>query len=218
MWVARLKINHKDCPIVSRAKKFNSNVLSHPGKYLQENGQNKVSMECKFLGNETARNAYYSDLRNDPKVLSFNSENDYFVYEYDLGQEGEMTSKYFTPDLSYTKPTFNSEDNNEYWEVSSFTKESLKKFFDALTSHMDKVDLLQLSRKDFTPTLFSGSTIDLSEQQKIAFELALKYGYYNFPRRANLSFLASQMNISIATLQEHLRKAESKIFSSAVLF
>ncbi|MEK6973088.1 MAG: helix-turn-helix domain-containing protein [archaeon] len=218
MWVAKLKINHKDCPIVSRAKKFNSNVLSHPGKYSQENGQSKVRMECKFLGNESARNAYYSDLKNDPKVLSFNSENDYFVYEYNLGQEGEMTSKYFTSDLSYTKPTFNSADNNEYWEVSSFTKESLKRFYDSLTAHMDKVDLLQLSRKDSSANLFCGSPIDLSGQQRIAFELALKYGYYNFPRHVNLEFLASQMGISIATLQEHLRKAEAKIFSSAVLF
>jgi predicted DNA binding protein len=83
---------------------------------------------------------------------------------------------------------------------------------------MDKVDLLQLSQKDFSSTLFSGSTIDLSDQQKIAFELALKYGYYNFPRRVNLDFLAKQMNISIATFQEHIRKAEAKIFSSTVLF
>lgn len=218
MWSAKLKINHKDCPIVSRAKKFGVNILSQPGKHFNENGIHKVRMGCRFLGDEKTREAYLADLRADKQLADLEVDGDHFIYEYDLGEEGEMTSKYYNEKLSITKPTYNCEDNHEYWEVSSLKKTYLKEFFDSLTGNMDKVEVLRVVEKDFSPSFYSGVSVDLSEQQRKAFELALQNGYYNFPRKVNLGELAGKMEISTATFQEHLRKAEGKIFSSSVLF
>ena len=52
---------------------------------------------------------------------------------------------------------------------------------------------------------------DFTDKQKRAFELAVENGYYDIPKRIDLRRLAKVMEISIATYQEHLKRAEAKI-------
>lgn len=51
----------------------------------------------------------------------------------------------------------------------------------------------------------------LSERQRDVFELARDRGYYNWPREVSATELAEELDISKATMLEHLRKAESKV-------
>jgi predicted DNA binding protein len=53
----------------------------------------------------------------------------------------------------------------------------------------------------------------LSERQREVFELAQQEGYYTWPREVSASDLAARVNITKATLLEHLRKAESKLLN-----
>ncbi len=51
----------------------------------------------------------------------------------------------------------------------------------------------------------------LTRKQKDAFDLAVAYGYYSWPRRVTLEELAKTSGISRKVYQDHLRKAESKL-------
>jgi predicted DNA binding protein len=51
----------------------------------------------------------------------------------------------------------------------------------------------------------------LTNKQKQALDLAMKYDYYEYPRKIKLEKLAKFMKISLSTYQAHLRKAERKI-------
>jgi predicted DNA binding protein len=51
----------------------------------------------------------------------------------------------------------------------------------------------------------------LSERQREVFELARKRGYYTWPRDVSASDLADELDLSKATVLEHLRKAEAKL-------
>jgi len=51
----------------------------------------------------------------------------------------------------------------------------------------------------------------LSNKQKEAIQLAVKEGYFDFPRKINLEGIAKRMKISKQTLQQHLRIAEKKL-------
>jgi len=51
----------------------------------------------------------------------------------------------------------------------------------------------------------------LTEKQKRAFELAIEQGYYDIPKRTDLKKLSKLMKVSLATFQEHLKRAEAKI-------
>lgn len=52
----------------------------------------------------------------------------------------------------------------------------------------------------------------LSQRQQDVFELARERGYYNWPRQISATELAEELDVSKATVLEHLRKAESRLF------
>jgi predicted DNA binding protein len=56
----------------------------------------------------------------------------------------------------------------------------------------------------------------LTEKQKKALALALDNGYYDWPKKVNLDELGAMEKISRRSLQERLRRAESKIIPKAI--
>ncbi len=54
----------------------------------------------------------------------------------------------------------------------------------------------------------------LTERQREVFETAVEQGYYDIPRQVNQSDLAETLNCAPSTVDEHLRKAESKMLSA----
>jgi predicted DNA binding protein len=52
----------------------------------------------------------------------------------------------------------------------------------------------------------------LTDKQVDALRKAISFDYYSWPRKVGLEFLAKQSNLSRRAYQEHLRKAESKLF------
>jgi len=59
--------------------------------------------------------------------------------------------------------------------------------------------------------LFEGIT----DRQLAALQLALERGYYTQPRKTSLRELADQTAVARSTYEEHLRKAENKLLTSA---
>jgi predicted DNA binding protein len=53
----------------------------------------------------------------------------------------------------------------------------------------------------------------LSPRQREVFEYACQQGYYDWPRNVSATELANDLDISKATVTEHLRKAESRLFT-----
>nr|WP_272904676.1 helix-turn-helix domain-containing protein [Halobacterium sp. TGN-42-S1] len=62
--------------------------------------------------------------------------------------------------------------------------------------------------------LFDG----LTDRQLAALQLALECGYYEQPRRTSLRDLADRTSVARSTFEEHLRKAENKLLTSAGQF
>ncbi len=56
----------------------------------------------------------------------------------------------------------------------------------------------------------------LTEKQETMLLLAYMAGYYRFPRKISLRELAEKLGVSVSTLAEHLRRAESKIVEAFV--
>ncbi|MBA7607984.1 hypothetical protein ES703_15156 [subsurface metagenome] len=75
----------------------------------------------------------------------------------------------------------------------------------------EHLEILQFKNIKLDNIYFPAIAPSLTERQKEVFELAIKEGYYDIPKRTNLIKLAKAMNICVATFQEHLKRAEAKI-------
>jgi predicted DNA binding protein len=63
---------------------------------------------------------------------------------------------------------------------------------------------------------FDESANRLTDRQEEVIRHALEAGYFEWPRDVTSDELAAEMDISRATLLEHMRKAESKLLASAL--
>lgn len=218
MWTARFKLNHRDCPVVSRTKKFNIDVFTYPHKHYFIGNEHRTSGWGKALGTTEENTLFFEDLQKDPRIVKLDIFGNSFFVEWNLGENGEAAMLYYNNKMSMLKPTLNSRDAHEYYEVACNDKTVIKDFYDSLTGHMDKAEVIYIKKQNFSELFFPAGNnkpviVNFSENQKKAFALALKHGYYCFPRKADLAFLAKKMGISLSTYQEHLRKAEEKFFT-----
>ncbi len=214
MFLAKLKLCHDDCPIVNRCVRFGTDVVSYPGHHYTKDGRQYVTTFCKFRdADEETRKKYLADLRTDPQCTRLDVWGTNFLYEYDLGEGGEHVMLYYTAAMTFTEPTLNSQDGHEYWGVAATGKETIGEFFRQLKKHMDVAKIVHIREERDMDFAFPLVTQRLSKTQKKVLKLALEKGYYNFPRRCKLADIARASGTSIATVQEHLRKAEAKILN-----
>ena len=109
-----------------------------------------------------------------------------------------------------TKPVIQKQDGMEVWEMASWDKEPLINILHRLPKEFKiKIKSIQQTKLDelFLPHIMP----KLSNKQKEAIQLAVKEGYFDFPRKINLEGIAKRMKISKQTLQQHLRIAEKKL-------
>ncbi|WP_439026995.1 helix-turn-helix domain-containing protein [Haloarchaeobius sp. DT45] len=130
------------------------------------------------------------------------------VVEYDIENSinDSLVKRGFIPD----EPV-RMFDGREYWTVLvNETRTTVHERIEEVRAEMDadvRVELIT------APSSGTGifQTDDLSERQREVYELARTQGYYSWPREVNAGELAAELDVSKATLLEHLRKAEAKL-------
>ncbi|PIN93699.1 hypothetical protein COU54_02190 [Candidatus Pacearchaeota archaeon CG10_big_fil_rev_8_21_14_0_10_31_24] len=212
MWITKLKLQHKDCPIVTRCQKFNLIVFSYPSTWYEKKGIKYATTTCYFQSlDEKQKTNFLKDLEKDKRITHLEVSGDIFTYEINLGKEGEHVMLYHTKQIFFVKPVTNHPDGHEYWEVASWNKKELQKFIDSLENHMDICKMLKMENSKLTDIYFPNVMPKLSPSQKKAIDLAYSNGYYSYPRKTSLQKLSKISKLGVSTFQEHLRKAELKL-------
>lgn len=104
-------------------------------------------------------------------------------------------------------------DGREYWTVViDQDREQIRERLDEVRERMDADIEIQHIVSDNRETGGVLQQSVLSQRQRDVFELARERGYYNWPRDVNATELAEELDVSKATVLEHLRKAESRLF------
>ncbi|MHA2107935.1 MAG: helix-turn-helix domain-containing protein [Candidatus Hodarchaeales archaeon] len=96
--------------------------------------------------------------------------------------------------------------------VLSPSKDDLKVLLDVLKQKYSIVHLKQL-----TTTPFNVPFDLLTPKQADALKVAYSSGYYEIPRRTNVTDLASNNGVARVTFQERLRRAENRIIREYIL-
>lgn len=106
------------------------------------------------------------------------------------------------------------------WEerrVIGFREADYKRLFRGLSSLgqieiLEKKVLAERSIRDAFVISLSSVFSELTEKQLEALQVALEHGYYQVPKKATAEEIARKHRVPRTTYEEHVRKAESKLF------
>lgn len=87
-------------------------------------------------------------------------------------------------------------------------REALRAAPEAINVNIEQVGQYHPDERDFLSLL--------TDRQREVFERAVELGYYEIPRGVNQEQLADTLGCAPSTVDEHLRKAESKMLSALV--
>ena len=144
-------------------------------------------------------------------------DEDFFVVITSHTKDKEMNtyvSVAYNPSLIHFEPVLWSEDGWETWKIASLERKDIEKLIKVAETKY-KIELMQFSNKKIKNFGFMTLLPTLSEKQKKAINLAVKEGYYKYPRDKDLQDLAKMVKTSFSTFQEHIRRAENKIIPFA---
>lgn len=208
MWIVKIKIRH-DCVIGNRCRKFKVQTLGAPFSIYKEKGKTCSPQVQTLYGKEKNIKRFIQDLKEDKRVTKLETEGN-TVFFLEVRKE-PITASFYDPKLVFAKPVRVDTDGFEYWELASWNKSNLLKFVNETKRAFKEHKLLKIKEIKIRDAYFAHLAPQLSPNQKEALEMAIKNGYYNYPRQVELRALAKAMKISLATYREHLRRAEQKV-------
>ena len=209
MWLLKLKIKH-NCTIGNRCKEFKVLCYSIPLGNWKEKGYLFTSERHTLEGAPENIKKFLKDIKKDRKVtgLEISGNTMFFIGKY----KEKTPSSFYTQKMFFTKPVFVDDKGYEYWEIASYNKNVLSNFLEELEKqNYENLKVLQFRNIKLNNIYFPAIAPDLTEKQKGVFELAIREGYYDIPKRTDLIKLAKIKKVSIATFQEHLKRVEAKI-------
>ncbi len=207
MWVIRFKIKH-DCILGNRCQEFGVTLQSVNFSVVKKGKRTITSSMHLMSGNKKDIDKFISDLKEDKEVIKVERKGDMFFL---LEKAKEKAVGFHTPKIIFVKPIIMLPDGNEFWEVASWEKEELAGFLNKVKKVIKDFELVSFVERPINNVFFPRLMPNLTPSQKRALEISIESGYFSSPRKTTMRSLAKSMDISVATFQEHLSKAEEKI-------
>ena len=215
MWTLKLRAKEKWNLYNFRAVKFNIQLQFYSRNYYIKGKKIYFVGSGIILGEEKNKKRFFSDLKKDSKIKDLEINNDFFVSVYSeiaTSERVEALKAVYSPKLTFLKPVLFDSEGWEEWEVASFDRADLEKIIkEAEKMGAVNFKILFLKEQKIKDFMIYSAMPNLTDKQKIVFDLAVSSGYYGYPRKAKLVDLAKKVEISLSTFQFHLAKAEGKL-------
>lgn len=207
MWVAEIELNGENALLGSRTKKYHVSLAGYPVSFYKKGNKTYLSLVGFLFGEDKNKRRFIEDLKKDKRTVNIETHANFII-----GQIIELPGfeVVYNPKIIHLKPIFIDENAKELWTIASWDKKQLIKIKRLLEkTHEGKLfNLRQEKIKDFS---IISVQPQLTKKQKRAMEIAVRTGYYNYPRKIKLEKMAEMMNLSYSTFQAHIRKAEQKL-------
>jgi len=207
MWTAKITFDGSTALIGSKTQKHKINILVFPLSYSYEKNSIIVHITGNILGKEENIKNFVKEFKKEKRVINFELNDNFFIGTI---KEPIKTKNMYNKNLIHLAPTLIDENSQEHIIIGSFNKKFLEKAIKTLKKY-GKVKLNYIKEKKIKNISIIQQHPELTSKQKQAIELAIKHGYYKYPRKIELKKLAKLMKISYSTYQAHLRKAEQKL-------
>lgn len=213
MWILKIRLTDKEGFYEKRAKEFKLNLycysLSHyiKGKYAY------LLAAILMEGSEKNKKDFLKSIKSDKQTVNLEIQKDFFICLTRTKRTKSLERYehiFYEPSLIFVKPVIIFAEGGEEWEIASFNKQNLNRIINfAQKKYEGKI--LSFKQEKLKEIKISTMFPKLTDKQKRALELAVRYGYYEVPRKTELQRLAKIAKLSFSTFQVHLRKAEKKL-------
>ena len=210
MWKAIFEGSHKTCILAPLCKKFNITDMVYLINAWEEKEAFFYSEAHILQGTEENKKKFIRELKKQKSIKKFEQKGNFILT---LEKKPRWMASYmplWDKRIIQTKPVIQKTDSTELWEMACWEKEPLMQILERLPKEF-QIKLKSITQTKIDELFLPHIMPKLSEKQEHAIHLAVKRGYFDFPRKANLDQLAKEMKISKPTLQQHLRIAEKKL-------
>jgi predicted DNA binding protein len=221
MYVLTLDMLQYDCPFVITSEDLD---VSYFGTYWDFERE-KFIIRGYIIAKDSdeLQNAIYS-LRSQPKFLKLDIlSKERHIASVRVEMEYTNAMKTIRGNHGYIVGPFHVRDGSELWQVGFDTKSDAEVALSELEKNNKFVIKNQnrITVEDFSRIISYSSiladlmrTIDgLTFTEKQILRETIKHGFYEDPRRVNITYLAKKFGISKAGVSKNIRRAEKKILT-----
>ena len=208
MWTARFKNWHKDCIIRPRCVKYKVADSVYLINSWTEKGRFFYTELHILQGRNEDIKKFIKDFRKDKSMLKTETRGNNIITLNEKPESQKFYDPLFDRRIIYVKPVVQRSDGYEDWELASWDKKPLMELMKIPTFDMK---LVWVKKMKFTEMFLPKIYPKLSPKQKEALEMAVKEGYYNYPRKIDLEQLAKISKVKRQTYNENIRRAEKKL-------
>lgn len=213
VWVIKFKLKDDKDVYSPVCRKMKVEFFAFPYTQFVKNRKIHLLVGGILSGSEENKERFVEEIKKDSRVESVERHHDHiFIHTiHPITRESKAEVKiFYNPQFIRVKPVHVSSDGWEYWEVACLEREELNKLFRAAKKYYHG-ELFFIKKEKMKGISILELTFDLTEKQLGALQIALKEGYYTYPRTLTLPAVARMVGKSYSTFQEHLRKAEGKL-------
>lgn len=206
MWVARFSFKASKALIGGIAVRNKVSLHVYPF-YIQECAEG-VRVSFFIIFNQDAPEKFVSDLKKSKRTV--------YCYSKRNILQGQIIEPlghgvYYNPEIVHLRPwVVDAEKNVEHFVVASRRRKCIERIAESIKEkHLGRMDYVRW--KDVHQFFIIDVVSNVTQKQREALDIALKHGYYDYPKRTDLRALARIMKVSYATYQAHLKKAEKRL-------
>ncbi len=207
MWVIKFRLNGENIFFGSLAKKFNITLVGYPVSRYEKNKQLFINLVGNIEGENADKFKIIKFLKKSKYFSKIEFNNNFFNI---LIKEEKKFLPFYNPYFIYLSPVKIDSYGNYFYHLGSWQKEELSKLLEIIEKRY-KFKLFSFHEEKIKNISIIGVEPNLTDKQKQAYELAVKSGYYEYPKKIDIKKLATLSKISYSTFQQHLKYAEKKI-------
>jgi len=212
MWVAKVEMEDDKDIISARTKKFKVTVVGKLLSKFVKDGTVHLQGAGLVMGEEGRINQFLKDLKKDKNLVRIETKGNFYIMEIKKPQIGAAET-IVEPFLIYPSPVIARDDGVEVWEFAHWNREEINKNI-RLAQKLYNAKVISVKKQRMSNISFLDIRPELTKKQQQAIELAVKEGYYSFPRKIDMHQLAAITKSSYSNLQEHLKRAENKVINA----
>jgi len=206
MWVVKLSYDGSKLYYGGLTKKHNISLRGYNLSSYDSSGKFYVTSVGRVYGDEKNIKLAIKDLKKYKYLINLEETNGFIIVTL---TEKEPSRVFYNPMFIYPAP-INIKNGIYTLTIASWFRTEIEKLLKQCEK-FPSYKLLSLKQDKITNISITGIQPNLTNKQRTAYELAVKSGYYEYPKKITLIELAKMFGVSYSTFQQHLSYAEKKI-------